>query len=311
MPCFHPLAAWRAKQPNPSGKTPITFRWAEADTSRPTETPCGRCIGCRLAWAREWGIRMMHEFNTTESRHPGMTYFCTFTYSEEHLPWSEESGTMTLRPLDFTLFMKRLRYDQVERGNDGKIRYFQGGEYGEKTERPHHHALLYAIKLDDLKRLNPRTPAARALYASDYLSRLWQKGHVTVATNVTLQAARYIAAYVTKKKWAQSATDLEKHYHGRTPEYHTMSRRPGLGREFWDRFHQDIINARHVSVLHSTRKLPVPRYYQNLWEQHDGDSFAAFRAELETTIRSRTGRELLASEEKHHGLARMNPRELE
>jgi hypothetical protein len=252
---------------------------------------------------------MMHEHHTTESVNPGTTYFATFTYDESHLPWSNTSGTMTLRPLDFTLFMKRLRKSQENIGNEHQLRYFQGGEYGERTERPHHHAMLYHLRLNDLKRLNPHAPPARALYASQYLSELWGHGHVAVATNVTLQAARYVAAYVTKKRWAASTTDLEAHYHGRVHEYHTMSRRPGLGADFWQKHHQDIINARSCSVLHSTRQLPVPRYYQDRWEALDCDSYAQFKSDLALIMRPKTARDLLAAETAKHSTAKLNPRE--
>lgn len=253
---------------------------------------------------------MMHELHTTEAQNPGTSYFCTFTYREQDLPWSDQSGTMTLRPLDFTLFMKRLRKSQAEI-HDRPLRYFQGGEYGERTERPHHHALIYQLHVQDLKRLNPRAPPARALYASDYLDSLWQKGHVTVATNVTLQAARYVAAYVTKKKWTIDQADHAAHYHGRTPEYHTMSRRPGLGAAFWDKHHQDIINTGSCSVLHSTRKLPVPRYYQNKWEALDCDSYSQFKSDLALLIANKTARNLAATEQKHISLSQTNPRELD
>jgi hypothetical protein len=222
---------------------------------------------------------------------------------------------MTLRPEDFTLFMKRLRHnqdrDRKARGLEPvTIRYFQGGEYGENTERPHHHAIFYNLDLPDLRRLSPaRTPDARALYTSEVLQSTWGKGHVAVGTNVSLTAARYVAAYVTKKHWAKDQLDQERHYHGRVPEYHTMSRRPGLGADFWQRHHQDIKSLKAVAIPGSDRPLPLPRFYLDRWEREDDDAVAAFKAELQLAITSKTGKQLIAAEAHKHSLARMHQRE--
>ena len=72
------------------------------------EIPCGRCIGCRLAYSRMWADRRMAEATMHESN-----YFITLTYDPEHVPMSEyvdEDGvfqlSMTLDKRDPQLFMK-------------------------------------------------------------------------------------------------------------------------------------------------------------------------------------------------------------
>ena len=56
---------------------------------------CGKCIGCRLEYSRQWAVRMYHE-----SQLHDLNCFLTLTYAETGF---------SLVPRDFTLFMKRLR----------------------------------------------------------------------------------------------------------------------------------------------------------------------------------------------------------
>ena len=50
-----------------------------------TEIPCGRCIGCRLAYSRMWADRCMAEATLHDS-----SYFVTLTYNDWHLPYGEQ-----------------------------------------------------------------------------------------------------------------------------------------------------------------------------------------------------------------------------
>lgn len=172
--------------------------------------------------------------------------FITLTYSDEHLPHTSE-GIPTLRPSDFTNFMKRLRK------TGRKPRYFQAGEYGE-LGRPHHHALLFNCCFPD--RIVWRKDGDFTLYRSEELERLWPFGYSEIGT-VTPQSAGYIAKYTLKE---------EQNLNGREPEYHTMSRNPGLGKKFLQKYITDVYPRDQV-ILSDNAKIKPPRYYDSILEK--------------------------------------------
>ncbi|AXH73639.1 MAG: replication initiator protein [Microviridae sp.] len=244
MPCYHPLPAWYGKERNASGKRPLVFSLAEAFKDRPVSLPCGRCIGCRLEYARQWAVRCMHEASLWDSNR-----FVTLTYEESKLP--KVGDVATLRPRDMVLFLKRLR----KRYGTG-IRFFQCGEYGEELSRPHHHALLFNCSFSD-ERLHSGSGEAK-LYVSDELSKLWGHGFAVIG-DVTFESAGYVARYSLKKVRGFHA---DKHYGGRVPEYLTMSRRPGVGHSWIHRFAADVYPSDELVVNgHITKP---PRYYDDV-----------------------------------------------
>lgn len=280
MACNRPLAAWRGKAPNDNGRLPVVFNFNLADQSLPVEIPCGRCTGCRLEQAAGWAARMLHEAKLYKHN-----YFVTLTYNNATLPLTVQ-GLPTLRPEDFVLFMKRLRQDAVRNGWGGAgalpspppandtagIRYFQCGEYGETTYRPHHHAILFNCPLPDLKPLHmTRARNAHALYTSATLERTWKHGIISVG-QVTYETAAYVASYVTKKILGPAAAD---HYRGRIPEYSTMSRRPGIGRDFLEKYVTEIYE--HDTIIVRGHEMRPPKYYDRVLERRDPDTYYIVR----------------------------------
>lgn len=244
MPCYHPVPAWYAKQRNPSGKRGIVFSpQSGVSERRRLEVPCGKCVGCQLEKSRQWALRCMHEVGLHERN-----CFITLTYADEHLP---KGGTLV--PEHYVDFMKRLRWH----GGEG-IRFFHCGEYGEKLGRPHHHAILFNHDFSD-KRLYSVENGVR-LYESPSLENLWGYGMCAVG-DATFESAAYIARYALKKI---VGPDAKEHYSGRVPEYLTMSRRPGIGRGFVDKYRTSIYAFDEVIVRGHPCK--PPRYYDKVQE---------------------------------------------
>ena len=136
--------------------------------------PCGRCRACRIARAREWATRVLHEVEYWPD-----SSFVTLTYSEDHLPksWSVEKA-------EFQRFVKRLR-----RGlDDRRLRYYGCGEYGENNGRPHYHAILFGVNALEISRVE------KAWSDPETGSSL---GFVHMG-NVTYDSARYVADYCHK-----------------------------------------------------------------------------------------------------------------
>lgn len=262
MPCYHPLDAYR------NGAGEIVFT-RPRDEREKLKLPCGQCVGCRLERSRQWAIRCMHEASLFE-----YNCFITLTYAPEYLPVVSGTDVPTLRLDDFQKFMKRLRkrFSGCEPAPGAgaqeetfPIRFFHCGEYGEKTSRPHYHACLFNFDFPD-KYYFRKSPSGSKLYRSPALEELWPFGNSSIG-DVSFQSAAYVARYIMKKvNGAEShnhyciATDLETgELLSRVSEYTTMSRRPGIGSYWFDKFRSDVFP--HDFVIVNGRKVRPPRYY--------------------------------------------------
>jgi len=254
MPCYKPLHGYRSKTKNESGKRSIVFSPKLGYVDQPQDVPCGQCVGCRLERSRQWAIRCMHEAQLHDKN-----CFITLTYSDYHLP---ANGSLVKR--DFQLFMKRLR-----KRFGTKIRFYHCGEYGEKHKRPHYHACLFGLDFEDKQLWSTRRGVR--LYTSKTLLDLWEnKGHVTIG-EVTFESAAYVARYIMKKVNGDRAED---HYTSidpttgeiktLTPEYTTMSRRPGIAREWFETYKSDVYPSDFL--IHRNLKIKPPKYYDRLYE---------------------------------------------
>lgn len=266
MTCFYPLTAWKSRDVddiNPqTGKLKMVFREDQGYPNTKTELPCGQCHGCRLDRARSWAIRCLHEASLYDSN-----CFLTLTYDERHLP--KDGG---LQKTDVVKFMKKLRHhcDPV------KIRFFQCGEYGELLKRPHHHMIIFNYDFPD------KEPAAKfgenIVYNSLSLSKLWDKGHHSIG-DVTHDSACYVARYILKKI---NGDEKEEHYGELQPEYCTMSRNPGIGKDWYEQFKNDLYNH-DKCVIDSRFIARPPSYYDRLYESHHPKHFAELKRKRRLT----------------------------
>lgn len=254
MACFHPLGGWRSTKRNSSGRYSLIFKAGEKG---PVTVPCGQCQGCRLDYSLQWAVRIMHEAQL----HDGNS-FITLTYNDEHLP---KDGSLVKK--HFQKFMKRLRFFLP----DTPVRYFHCGEYGPKLQRPHYHAALFGYDFPD-RELWKTSKSGAKLYRSPLLEKAWTKGYSSIG-DLTFESAAYVARYVTKKVNGKKKAD--GHYeapHRETgeigeiqQEYATMSRNPGLGFDWFEKYHGDIYPNDYVVI--DGRKRRVPKYYDNLLEK--------------------------------------------
>ena len=127
--------------------------------------PCGRCISCRVNRTQEWGIRLRHELGY----YPG-SLFLTLTYNQDNLPDS-------LVPKDLQLWLKRFRKELDGR----KIKYYAVGEYGERYNRPHYHAIVFNCDKGD----------------AEIIRDTWRQGFVHIGT-VTDDSINYVCGYIQK-----------------------------------------------------------------------------------------------------------------
>lgn len=244
--CFEPLTAYQAREVNGEGVRPLSFS-ARLGYER-VQLPCGQCLGCKRERARQWAVRLMHECQMHE-----VSCFVTLTYDDAHLP-----AGGNLRKRHFQDFMRRLRATSA-----GPVRYFHCGEYGENFGRPHYHAILFGVDFAD-KVLFKRSPTGD-LFTSEALSKLWSFGFASVG-NVTFESCRYVAQYCVKKVTGKGAKAHYQKVDPATgeivfiqPEYVTMSRKPGIGAGWFDKFSGDVFPSDEVVVSGKVGR--PPRYY--------------------------------------------------
>lgn len=271
MTCYYPLPAWRTPERGASGKRGITFALSKGVPDLPVSIPCGQCIGCRLDRSRQWALRCTFEASLYERN-----CFITLTFDDDHLP---DDNSVNVR--DFQLFMKRLK-SKVRRSYgsavaDG-IRFFACGEYGDRLGRPHYHGILFNFDFDD--RILFKVHNDQRYYISAFLADLWPFGHHIIG-DVTFESAAYVARYCVKKLTDGSATPVGLNprtgrWEPRSPEYGHMSRRPGIGAEWFKMFQSDVFP--HDYVVHDGIRMAAPGYFDRLFEVDHPELFAKVRA---------------------------------
>lgn len=338
MACYHPLKAFQIGV-NPSGKPNYKITSYDCDyvAQSPTgswhaltgpcvisqyfqhyireyiEIPCGQCIGCRLDYSRQWADRCMLELQEHKS-----SYFVTLTYDNDHVPWScssdPETGevtqdVMTLCKRDFQLFMKRLRKALP----DQRLRFFAAGEYGSESFRPHYHAIIFGLELNDLVLYKRALNDKYSYYNSPTLERAWSRdgvkiGHVVVG-KVTWETCAYTARYILKKQKGQTASVYDEF--NIEPEFSLMSRKPGIARNFYEQNKSRILlrSFFNISTEDGGRRIYPPRYYNQLFDIEYPEESAKIREakkaiaekkkELKLKNTTNSYLELLAIEERN------------
>lgn len=286
MPCFYPLTAYR--------DTHGLIRFDEKNNGDPLKVPCGQCLGCRLERSRQWAMRIMHEAQEHEHN-----IFLTLTYNDEHVP--PDHG---LVKKDFQNFMKKLRNRYVPKNPFNKnthkqefeewkfqngIRYYQCGEYGDETKRPHYHAILFGFNVDDWQHIG-YSDSGEALYTSQTIEKIWGKGFITIGT-VTFESAGYVARYCMKKLNGQLKEQPDKktglkpyeRIHPYTleqyevlQEYSTMSRNPGIAHHWFTRFSGDVYPKDYTTIR--GHRMQPPRFYDEKLRALDPDMYDEIKA---------------------------------
>nr|QJB20143.1 MAG: replication initiator protein [Microvirus sp.] len=260
MACYRPLPAYKTAAGD------VSFDRRQGDTE--LTLPCGACVGCRIARARAWSLRCVHEASLHK-----LNCFVTLTYSEDRLP---PGGSLRYR--DFQLFMKRLR-----KASQMRVRFFVCGEYGEALSRPHYHACLFGYDFPDKKPVSYLAQTQKA-WRSALLERLWTHGHTHLGS-LNVRSAGYAARYVLKKVTGLAGelhyrrVDLDGAVHDLVPEFARMSLRPGIASAWFSKFRSDVTTFDYV--VHEGKKYPVPKYYDRLLDRDDPDLLARWKEDRE------------------------------
>ena len=275
MACFHPLKAFKTD----SGQICFQELKKHGGIAQALELPCGQCIGCRLERSRQWAMRCTHE-----AQQHAVNSFITATYNDENLP---ERGQLVYA--HWQSFMRRLRKQTGK-----KIRFFVSGEYGETTERPHYHAIIFGHHWHDQTPLSQL--GEQKYFRSEILNRQWQKGNCVIGA-VTFESAAYVARYCLKKITGPGADEHykrtdEKGDYEKTREFAHMSLKPGIGKTWLDQYKTDIYPNDYVVV--KGQKMKPPKYYDKKHKEEEPEN--AEWLEYERTKKAET--QLWNNEEK-------------
>lgn len=310
MSCYHPLKAYYRLRDD--GKKDIVF---VDDNSLPSyerdgivyhqkiEIPCGQCVGCRLDYSRQWAIRCMLEASQWKNN-----YFVTLTYDDAHLSSNvglqmQSYGDIvspvlpTLVKKDPSDFIKRLRsyidYHYFNFYGDGtSMRVYYCGEYGSKTNRPHYHLILFNCPDFPLTEWC-KDKQGFSLFNCSVLEKCWKKGFVVVG-EVTFESCAYVARYVMKK---QKGLGAEKYLAlNIQPEFVEMSRRPGIGKTWYDLHKYDkCYDNDEISMKLSKGKsgyVKPPKYFDRLFEYDDPELLAELKSKRCFSAQNRMKNEL-------------------
>lgn len=221
----------------------------------------------------------------------GGNCFVTLTYRDKNECSDKELRNGWHVPDDWSLdkthfqkFMKRLRKVYAPQ----RIRFYACGEYGSRCKhnidlervscplcnlgRPHFHACLFNCDFPDLESYGSRDGDLR--YTSAMLENIWRYGFVDVG-ELNFESAGYVARYCLKKVTGAMADD---HYYSVdldgamtfiSPEFVLMSRRPGIGRDWYEKYRDDVFPSDECPVVGRDPIKKVPRYYEELFRNQD------------------------------------------
>lgn len=205
------------------------------------EVPCGKCLSCRIQRRKEWSIRMMHEKEFWKD-----SIFITLTYDDIHLPEYDSLSKHELQK-----FFKRLR-----KNLDGQsIKYFACGEYGDLTQRPHYHAIIFGLSL----RPDDKLLVIESWPYCDWNNQTILKESFAPADD---DCIRYVAQYIDKK-FSGELADEQYTQLNREPVFKLCSL--GIGKKYVDKYHDKIVDKGYITL--NGVKHTLPRYYLKRLDQ--------------------------------------------
>ena len=198
--------------------------------------PCGKCPACVRRRVSGWAFRL-HK----HSEHSKSAHFVTLTYSDENIKYTKNRWP-TLVKKDLQDFFKRLRKLTKQ-----KISYYAVGEYGDLTDRPHYHIILFNA--------NPKL-----------VEDAWSIRNVTIGNvhfgDVSGSSINYVLSYINKKWNGRGFGELDD----RQREFAVMSKGLGAGylSERVVEWHtKGNIENKVYLPLKDGKKAAMPRYYKD------------------------------------------------
>lgn len=293
--------------------------------------PCGRCLDCKLKYSRMWADRCIleaqyHKENifitlTYDNEHlpeplPGSDIH---SLKKEHLQkffkdlraklWydytiNHEKAKLYYNPKKGSKWRKCFKEDDPEGYKDyvdniPHVRYYACGEYSPvhynsdgsvSGQRPHFHAIIFGYSPSDLKLFKKDIKNHWLYYTSEEVSKLWTYGF-HIITQVTWETCCYTARYILKKQLGYESKEYnEKNY---IPEFTIMSRRPGIGNQFFVDHPEIIEKEFYIPTQNGSKTIRSNRYFDKQFDIHYPEYYTDVK---EDRIYSQQLREFLKAE---------------
>lgn len=203
--------------------------------------------------------------------------FLTLTYSPDKMPLVQKSTTPTLLRTDLQKWLKRFR-KKVE---PTKVRYFAAGEYGDQTQRPHYHLIMFGWPACAHGRTRKHVKVC--CEACEVVRQTWGQGHIMNA-EFNRHTVQYTCGYVIKKMTNPDDFRLG----GREPEFATMSLRPGIGAYAMDemasqvmKYDLESLGDVPTALDHGRKTMPLGRYLTKRLRERTGRDAAVPQAKVQ------------------------------
>lgn len=150
---------------------------------------------------------------------------------------------------DLQKFFKRLRINRSRLNRENTVSYYANGEYGDSTDRPHYHAILFGVDLLE----------------HQVIKDSWGLGHVHCGV-AEADSIRYVAQYIDKK-----LLGVKSYFTDRENPFQLSSQ--GLGVDWLKGNIERVLYD--AALTFRGAKYPISRYYrqwlERLWpEAADG-----------------------------------------
>lgn len=122
--------------------------------------------------------------------------------------------------------------------------------------------ILFGLEFSD-KKYWCKSKSGENVYRSELLEKMWLHGYAYIG-NVTYESCQYTAGYILKKITGKKS---EEYYDGREVETATMSRRPGIGADWIDKYQSDVFPDDKLTIR-SNVKITPPRYFTERIKNH-------------------------------------------
>lgn len=230
--------------------------------------PCGKCLSCLSQKAKEWTMRLSHEWTFYNENN---SMFITLTYDKEHLP-----EDYSLQYADYQKFIKRLRrqLDYYYKEENIKIKYFLSGEYGYKKGRPHYHLILFGLPnlssslIRNVNKCSYDYKISGKYKLSEYdrlLFKCWKKGNIQIGY-VSLKSLQYCSLYTLKGNHIIIGKKEYYERYKRIKPFRVMSK--AIGKRY---ALQERLNiASNLCINYNNVKCSIPRSYIN-WIEKSGN----------------------------------------
>lgn len=175
--------------------------------------------------------------------------FLNLTYDEQNLPIN---GSLCKKHLQD--FWKRFRA-RIK----SPIKYYGVGEYGEKSLRPHYHAIIFGWQESIDKLSLHRGLDGKRRFSSSLIAELWPLGNNIVGV-VEHDSIQYVCGYIRKKLVGKDAEYYVKN--GLAPPFMVNSK--GLGKRYAQDNAFDL--ATELTAYEKGKAVGLPRYYTKVLE---------------------------------------------